>query len=171
MHLQEGHKRARTRDIDCKEDTRMILCITHMVLCMQTTCSCSSIQVGMGWLPSTRMGQGVRWSASCVSICMIHIFHTEPQDMLLPKSRGTHEWFGLGLTLVDGIDTLLIMKKVSQMLLRFGSFCLHTRWFVRAEMRRSSVRGFRNRSLSTPNITAVVKFHGYLGRLWLHVSG
>jgi len=32
--------------------------------------------------------------------------------MLLPVSKGTQEWFGLGLTLVDGIDTLLIMKSV-----------------------------------------------------------
>lgn len=31
------------------------------------------------------------------------------QDMLKPLSRTAHKWFGLGLTLVDSLDTLWIM--------------------------------------------------------------
>lgn len=31
------------------------------------------------------------------------------EDELLPHSHGSHRWFGLGLTLVDSLDTLHIM--------------------------------------------------------------
>ena len=42
--------------------------------------------------------------------------HTDPnvlgnhRDELHPKSKKGHDWFGLGLTLVDALDTLYIMQ-------------------------------------------------------------
>lgn len=39
-------------------------------------------------------------------------------DNLKPISMGSHDWFGLGLTIVDSLDTLYIMN------MQEGSFCL-----------------------------------------------
>lgn len=45
-------------------------------------------------------------------------------DNLKPISMGSHEWFGLGLTIVDSLDTLYIMN------MQEGSYKIHIRSFA-----------------------------------------
>ena len=40
--------------------------------------------------------------------------HAWGQDELLPLSKAGGRWFNLGLTLVDGLDTLLLMRLDSE---------------------------------------------------------
>ena len=40
--------------------------------------------------------------------------HAWGKDLLLPVSGGSEQWMGLGLTLVDGLDTLLLMNMTTE---------------------------------------------------------
>ncbi len=41
-------------------------------------------------------------------------YHAWGKDQLLPLSKGSEEWLALGLTLVDSLDTLLLMNMTAE---------------------------------------------------------
>ena len=64
------------------------------------------LRVRQGW------GRGNDYDKRWVTLgCRQHAWG---EDLLLPVSGGGERWMGLGLTLVDALDTLLLMNLTAQ---------------------------------------------------------